>query len=235
MRKQRILIQGAMDIEVEVLLSELNDCKKNEYAGFSFFEGTLNDLPIVICKTGMGIINATIATMEGITKYSPCCVINQGTAGGHADWVHTGDLVLCEKAEYLNSFRMPLKGEGEGSNSLEWVFDEHMETRCADMKLADYFSGISYEHGKVHRGCIGSGDLYSRETDRIRWIHEKKGNLCEDMETYGVYETCYRMGVPCVGLRVVSNHEIFREPFQEETAKWLQKYLISAIGKGILA
>lgn len=228
MKRERALIQGAMDIELNLLLEALEDKKEEEHAGFLFYTGTIKGQSVIICKTGMGIMNGALATATGLHYYKPDVVINQGTAGGHADMVHTGDLVICEKAEYLNGFRMPVKGAGEGSDSLQWTFDEKMGALYASQELVEYFSECSYDIGNVYVGCIGSGDIYSRETDRIRWIHEQKNNLCEDMETYAVYETCRRMGVPCISLRVISNHEVWREPFSEKTAEELQKFIIKA-------
>lgn len=235
MNRERMLLQGAMDIEIQELLSAMRLEKTETHAGFSYYIGEICGVPVIVNKTGMGIISGVLATMTAISNYRIKCVINQGTAGGHADWVHTGDLIRCEKAEYLNGLRMPVKGAGEGADSLQWRFDEKMKPHCADSTLLKRIEGLEYPYGKSYTGCIGSGDIYSREVDRIRWIQGKKGNLCEDMETYGVYETCERMKVPCLGLRVISNHEVFGEPFSEETAALLQKYLILAIEKGILA
>ena len=50
-------------------------------------------------------------------------------------------------------------------------------------------------------GTLGSGDLFSREADRIAWLRARFGELCEDMESAAVYQACAAHGVPVVGLR----------------------------------
>ena len=78
-------------------------------------------------------------------------------------------------------------------------------------------------------GTLGSGDLFSREVDRIRWMQERKGELCEEMESVGVYECCRRFGVPCIGVRVISNNELTGEPFTDSVAGDLQRWLLGQI------
>lgn len=232
-KKKKIFIQGAMDIEVDYLLKKMKKVSKEKYMDFPFYEGILEGHPVVLCKTGMGILNGTLATVAGIEKYQPDLVLNQGTAGGHMDFVHRGDLLLVQNAVYLNGLRMPLKGIGEGSNSLEWTFDEDIEPIASDERLMNQIlettSMVPYEDGTVFVGTIGSGDIYSRETDRIEWIRNQKNNLAEDMETYGVFATCEKYNIPAVGLRIISNHEIYREPFEEKQATNLQKYLVQLL------
>jgi len=41
--------------------------------------------------------------------------------------------------------------------------------------------------------------LFSREADRIDWLHEHMGHLCEDMESVAVYKACAACGVPVLG------------------------------------
>ena len=76
---------------------------------------------------------------------------------------------------------------------------------------------------------LGSGDLFSREIDRIHWMQEKKGELCEEMESVGTYECCRRFGVPCIGVRVISNNELTGEPFTDLVAGDLQRWLLGQI------
>lgn len=62
--------------------------------------------------------------------------------------------------------------------------------------------------GKLLRGKLGSGDLFSRETDRIDLLHTQFGELCEDMESAAVYKVCQTFHVPVIGIRIISNNEI---------------------------
>ena len=75
------------------------------------------------------------------------------------------------------------------------------------------------------RGKAATGDIYSREDDRIIWLEETFHTLCEEMESAAVFEVCDKFRIPCVGLRIISNNELLDEEFNEETAILLQEYI----------
>ena len=124
---------------------------------------------------------------------------------------------------------MPSKEEGEGSNSLMWHFDDEMPAFESDTTLVELFQNAEYKQGNKLMGTIGTGEIYSREADRIHWIHKEKNTLCEDMETYAVFQVCNRMQIPCVGVRVISNNELLHESFDRNAARILQKYIIKTL------
>lgn len=80
----------------------------------------------------------------------------------------------------------------------------------ADTRLIELTKTIPYD-GRIILGKLGSGDLFSRETDRIDWMHSQLGELCEDMESIAVYKACIECGVPVIGIRIISNNEITGE------------------------
>ncbi len=76
-----ILIQGAMDVEVEYLIDNLKQIENKIVDGYEFFIGKLNGEDIVVSKTNIGIINASVSTILGIKEFKPNIIINQGTVG----------------------------------------------------------------------------------------------------------------------------------------------------------
>ncbi len=88
--------------------------------------------------------------------------------------------------------------------------------------------------GTVIAGTLGSGDLFSKEKDRIMWLHETFGNVSEDMESFAVYAACRECQIPCVSIRVISNNELLDEDYDKDTAIELQRViwetLMSAAG-----
>ena len=132
-KSQLILIQGAMDIEINYFISILENKKFTQIAGYEFYEGTINNRQIVVSKTLIGTINATMATTIGIINFKPNIVINQGIAGAHRENLHIGDIILGEKCCNINSCKMPAKNKGEGSNPFEWELNK----RAKDIKFAN--------------------------------------------------------------------------------------------------
>ena len=226
--QKTIMIQGAMDIELDYMVATVTNLQKETIGGYMFYKGSQGNVDIILSKTEMGIIHAVTSTTLGIEHFHPDYVINQGTAGGHREDIHTGDLVICTEAVYLNDLRMPLRKEGEGSNALEWELSPHSLGIESTESLISLFDGVSYD-GKKWKGIMGSGDIYSRETDRIHWLQRQRSELCEDMETYGVYTVCQRLGVPHIAVRVISNNELIGEVFDPSVCEKLQKYILSIV------
>lgn len=78
---------------------------------------------------------------------------------------------------------------------------------------------------------MGSGDVFNREIDRIDWITRTFENLCEDMESIGVYSVCEKFNIPCIGIRIISNNEITGEKLDKEQAIKLQQLLVEFINE----
>ena len=121
--KQPIIIQGAMEMEIEELLKSVNIEKKENINGFKFYIGEISGYPVIISETQVGIINASMATLLAIQTYNPVAIINQRIAGAHVDYIHRNDIVIGEKSVNINAFITGIKNKDEGSNPFEWQFD----------------------------------------------------------------------------------------------------------------
>lgn len=202
-----IIIQGAMRMEIEELLKIIEIEKEENINGFEFYIGKLNNYPIVISETQIGIINASMATCIGIQKYNPRLIINQGIAGTHVNYIHRNDIVVGEKGVNINSFITGIKSRNEGTNPFEWQFDNRsFEVNC-NRELLEKVKQTNSKYN-VFYGIIGSGDIFNREVDRIAWLQEKKNTLCEDNETIAIYAICDKFKVPCIGFRAITNNEV---------------------------
>lgn len=234
---RKILIQGAMESEICWYLEQecFQKAEKTTRNGFPFYRTKQDGREIFLQLTKMGTVNAAIATMTAIYEFRPDMIINQGTAGAQVDALKSGDLVIGSQAVNVHSLEMPKRDFGEGMAPEEWV---KMETEYidADADLVQKFEqGIGKETGtgKVVTGILGTGDLFSKEKDRIQWLHDTFGHLSEDMETFSVYKACRECGIPCVALRVISNNELLNEDFDKRTSLELQRVIWEMINTGI--
>ena len=228
-----ILIQGAEASETDYLESMLEE-KEEIYVGeYMFFKGKYGKIDIVISRTKVGEINASTATTIGILKFSPKFIINQGTAGSHGKEIHKGEFVVGERYIQINSYYSNSVEEGKGYSLDNWIIKEYNENtdeniknyKFADSKLLSLAKDIlpKISKTKVNFGVIGSGDVWNREADRILYLHNNFGTLCEDMETAGVYKTANNLHIPIIGIRVVSNNEILKEDYESTIATECQK------------
>lgn len=221
---KKILLQGAMDIEVNVFVTKVKeaaDYQMIEEDGMVFHTGTIGENFYIVNQTGMGTIKAAMATTYAIQRFRPTMVINQGTAGAQQKELSVGDIILVKEAVNINALSMPKKKLGEGSDPFSWD-GFHTAYYCADKLVLDMFSKFEYTSGCVKKGKCATGDIFSREYDRIIWLANKFETQCEDMETAAVYEVCQTFRIPCMGLRIISNNELQDDAFNEETAEILQ-------------
>ena len=94
MNNKIIMLQGAMDLETELLIASLEQPQEYLLGKWRFMEGIYKDKPLVVAATSIGSANAAAATALGIEHFHPAAVINQGTAGGHDPALKAFDIVL---------------------------------------------------------------------------------------------------------------------------------------------
>lgn len=232
MKNKVILIQGAMDIEIEYFLKHLKQINKKTIVGYEFYEGLINDIKVVISKTLVGVVNSTMATTIGIINFNPNIVINQGIAGAHKADLHIGDIIVGADCCNINAYEMPNKSKEEGSNPFEWEPNKRAkDIQKADSQLVNIIeeSLKNNSSNKIYRGTLGSGDVFNREVDRITWINNTFENYSEDMESIGTYSVCNKFNIPCIGIRIISNNEILLEKLDKTKATELQIILIDIL------
>lgn len=230
---KKILIQGAMDIEIETLVKSLENSKKRTISNFDFYTGNIANYEIIISKTNIGEINSSIATTLGILKFKPDLVINQGIAGSHKENIHIGDIIIGNRCQNINTFSMPQKEKNEGSNPFEWEASKRAKVFKTNSNLVNIFKNFlkSNTTNNIYVGTLGSGDVFNREIARINWISEKFNTLSEDMESVATYKTCSNFNIPCIGIRIISNNEITKEPLDETQAITLQNLILDFLKK----
>ncbi len=231
MKNKTILIQGAMDIEIETILKNLDEMTKINISDFEFYIGKINNYKIIVSKTLIGEINSSIATTIGIMKFTPDFVINQGIAGAHKEYIHTGDIIIGKGCQNINAYSMPDKKLNEGSNPFEWKLSKHSKAIETNIELVERFEKFFTNNcdNIIYTGMLGSGDVFNREIDRINWVSNTFDTLSEDMESIGTYETCHKFNIPCIGIRIISNNEILKEQLDENQAIVLQNLIVSIL------
>lgn len=225
----KILIQGATEDEIDLLLEHYKPNEAVDIAGYQFWEARKCNHTIFISLTKKGIINATIATTIVAQTFKPDLIINQGCAGGHIPILNLGDIVIGEYTRYINDFKTPVKPFGEGSNSLNWT--PH-PSRSYLIKSTPKYIELSKQvktNNKTHIGTIASADTFSRECDRINYLHSCFNHLSEDMESAAVMKVCQEFNIDRIAFRIISNNELTLIPFDATTRKMMQQFVIDFI------
>lgn len=240
MEQRPILIQGAMEDEIAFIKGKMNEIEEINLYGYIFYKGKIDEYPIILSKTQVGLINVTAATVIGITNFLPCIIINQGVAGGITKNVHKGDFVIGQSCININSFQTPYKEEGKGSNSLDWelkTFKEGIDELVilkADNTLIEKAKEEAKKQGLSYVvGTMGSGDVWNAEKDRLLWLSENYNILCEDMETVGTYQMGLKFNIPTIGIRVLSDNLLLGEEYDKKVGKIGQEYVYNLVKRTI--
>jgi len=236
-----IVIQGAMDVEVMDMVNALQDVQEVTYGSWTYWLGTLDDYPVIISRTEVGLTNAAAATTIAIEKFNPCLIINQGTSGGHDPALHRYDIVLGETAVNFGKFKSEHGDLGQGIHPEKWM-PENLSLRLDGQKVAySEFKGDqevleiaknvapSYQHGNVVTGVIASADEWNRELDRIKWVHETFNSSVEEMETASAAQVAEAYQIPFLGIRILFNNEIHAEDFDPKAGSYCQEYTLEVV------
>ena len=66
-----VLVQGAMDVEIQPLLDALEGAERIQIAAWTFWKGRIGPQRVVVSRTEVGPTNAAIATVLGIERFRP--------------------------------------------------------------------------------------------------------------------------------------------------------------------
>lgn len=241
-----IVVQGAMQIEVEKLAGRLDNVTLDQVGGWNFWRGTVDGYPVIVSKTLKGIANAAAATVLAVERYRPIAIVNQGTAGGHDPSLHLYDIVIGTSSVSLGAFRSPFRGRGAGSNTLDWVplnltasdgsagNDPKARTVArftGDEPLIAAARGAKpkYTRGRVVEGVIGSADVWNDELDRIARFRSEYGTVVEEMETASAAQVAGLLNTPFLGIRVVSDNITNGGAYDPKTSEACEDYVYDVI------
>ena len=241
-----VVVQGAMDVEVQRLVGALENAKEEKVRGWTFWRGTVAGYPVVVSKTLKGMSNAAAATALAAQLYHPAAIINQGTSGGHQPDLHVYDIVLGTQAVNLGSFKTGYRPRGKGSALAEWVpldlnRGEGSAGENPEAHRMRQFSGdegllaaarsvsAAYQKGRVVEGVIGSADVWNSEIDRIDRFHEQYGTAVEEMETASAAQIAALFEVPFLGIRVLSNNITNDGKYDPRTGEACQDYVVDVV------
>lgn len=235
----KILIIAAMaDVELNYLISNLEDCKIEKTNLCKFYVGKIYEKEIILCDSKVGLINAAAATTLAIEKYQPDYIINQGCAGGFGRNIHKSDIVVGTECINITSIMTKFKKEGEGYSLDDWELINYLageKDRLVPQKASDKLIKMirqmedTYIEGKIHYGVIGSGDIWNKECDWIIYLNKKYGILCEDMEGMAIYTVANQYKIPAIDIRVISDNEILKEEYDRNISINIQKFTMNLL------
>jgi adenosylhomocysteine nucleosidase len=222
-------IIGAMDEEIAILLGNMTDKKEQTIANCLFTEGRIRGKNVVLLKSGIGKVNASMGTTIMLERFKPSQVINTGSAGGFHDELEIGDIVISTEVVHHDVDATAFEyGYGQVPG-MPLVYE-------ADRSLIDKVMN-TLEHMELpyKKGLIATGDAFMDDENRVRFVKQKfSGLLAAEMEASAIAQVCYQYNIPFVIIRALSDiagksSSVSFEAFLEKAAKNAADLIITMI------
>ena len=192
---------GAMPLEMEQLLEDLEEKEEVRIGLDSFWKGKLYGRDAVLAICGPGKVNAALCAERMMLRFPLRWMLNLGAAGSGQSGVGIGDLVVATAAVQHDMDTTGL-GDPIGYVSkvglIEFPCDGHIREVLRD--AAGQLPGV-----RVHEGIIATGDQFIHSAADKQRINRQFGALAVEMEGAAVAHACYTHGLPCAVLRSISD------------------------------
>lgn len=192
---------GAMQEEIDMLLERLQDKKTRQHAGIAYHQGTLHNREIIVCKSGVGKVNAAVCTQVLIDRFKVDAVIFTGVAGALAPELEIGDIVISDSC-MQHDMDVTALGFARGVIPYQEVSDFPSDSRLIQLARQ---AGERVFPGRCHTGKVLSGDQFIAGSERVKQLHGELGGSCVEMEGASVAQVCHMNGVPHVIIRSMSD------------------------------
>ncbi|PRY83941.1 5'-methylthioadenosine/adenosylhomocysteine nucleosidase [Alkalibacterium olivapovliticus] len=193
-------IIAAMEQELKVLTDQLDNMTQTTIANQHFYEGQIEQVQVVLVQSGIGKVNAAIATTLLINSFKADSIINTGSAGGIGNGLKVGDLVIATELTY-NDADARAFGYSFGQ------IPQMPELYDADAHMIGIIGeAAEASNWRVKNGLIVTGDSFISSKDKINEIRQHFSEaLVTEMEGTAVAQTCYQFNIPFAVVRAVSD------------------------------
>ena len=198
----RIALIGAMPEELSAVLACMPEAHCENVAGRQFWVGHLQGHEVVAVLSGIGKVAAALTATVLLEKFQVKRMLFTGVAGGLAQHVSVGDVVVA--SELL-----------QHDMNAEPLFPQYVVplSGCAKFKTDEDLTRILLESARhtlpqvqVHAGLIISGDQFvASASESLRLQSALPEALAVEMEGAALAQVCRDYGVPLCVVRTLSD------------------------------
>lgn len=217
--------------ELAAVLSDIEHGTAEQVAGREFWRGRLHGHEVVAVQARIGKVAAAATATVLAERYQVDVILFTGVAGGLAEGVCRGDVVVA--SEFLQHdmdasplfprFEAPLYGRAR------FPTDPHWSERLAQAARQ------ALPQAGLHRGLVISGDRFVASAADSRALRDALPDaLAVEMEGAAFAQVCLDYGLPYAAVRTVSDraddtaHGDFQR-FIEETASRHSAAIVRAL------
>lgn len=195
-------IIGAMEVEVSKLKEMLQDTETKNKAGMTFVSGSLNGKPVVVVRSGIGKVNASICTQILADEYKVNYIINTGVAGSLHNEINIGDIVLSKDALQHD---MDATGFGYAVGVIPQMEKSIFEADERLIQIAEKCIKEDITDINAFVGRVVSGDQFISDKGKKKWIVDNFEGYCTEMEGAAIAQAAYLNNIPFLIIRAISD------------------------------
>ena len=193
-------IIGAMDMEVNALLEQMQDKSEAQIGYTRYYTGKLWGAKVCLARCGIGKVHAALCAQGMILRYPVDMLLNIGVAGALRPSLNIGDVAIGLSAVQHDMDTTPIGdplGLISGPNIVHIPCDERMT------KLLKQAAREALLHFET--GAIATGDQFIVGTEKKNFLAETFQAAACDMEGGAIAQCCYEMRVPYAACRAISD------------------------------
>ena len=230
---KKIGIIGAMELEVEALKGKMADVKVLTKAQMEFHEGTLNGVPVVVVRSGVGKVNAALCVQILADLFDVTHVINTGIAGSLNAELDIGDILISVDA-IQHDFDVRIFGYALGELASMGIREFKADATLANLAMEICAEVNPDIHAKL--GRVVSGDQFiCDKAVKENLIREFQAD-CTEMEGAAIAHGAYLNNIPFLVVRAISDKadgsaEMDYPTFEREAALHSAKLVEALVAK----
>ncbi len=155
---------AAMEEELNAVVAKMSNVVRKDITGFTLFQGSLNNKEVVICQSGVGKVQAAMATTLLIDHFPLEAMINVGIAGSLKKGLTLRNVVVANKiAQWdfdLTAFNI-IKG-----------YDNERYTTNVDPVLLSRVEALMKDDKNLYIGPMVTGDQFVYLDSQINEIKQ---------------------------------------------------------------
>lgn len=229
----RVGIIGAMDLEVDTLKGQMLIDHIVKKASMEFYVGTLNNVDVVIVRSGIGKVNAALCVQILADVFQVTHIINTGVAGSLNADLDIGDILVSTDALHHDMDATIFgyqPGEVPQMGVREFVADKEMISVALE-SCKEVNPDIS-----VRTGRVVSGDQFISSKEVKEHLVSAFHGDCAEMEGASIAHGAYLNHIPFVIIRAISDKaddsaQMDYPTFEREAAKHSAKLVAHMITK----
>jgi len=198
----RIAIITAMEEEMAPFRSQARITSKIQVGKVIIEEATYRNQPLILVESGIGKVNAAVATTLLIERYQPDLILNSGSAGAFGAGLNVGDVVVATQYIYGDVDATCFGYQPGQVPQMPAKYD----LDAAWLEQAKGVATTSELPYSLDFGLVLTLDSFMSEAERVEGIKSTFPAVkVSDMEGLGIVQAAAQYGIPVLAVKAVSD------------------------------